>query len=439
MSINYRTDYFQFETLTAIRGEPDFESILKLNNEIKANAQSVPTTLGGGNHGLLGLVITPEEYALVSNVPFTREPHPGPLTFPPGTTALQSKVHEDAHKKRFHLYNACVGVEKALIQQLVKAVEEDWLTPLRNQTTNALQGTIPDIVAYLFTTHGDISPESLIKREQQVKTMEYRPDTEPVDKVFTEVTQLIDYASAAGAPYTRPQTLNIAYVILKNTRVFNNAIKAWNRLIRATPNQATWANFKRHFRESYKELKEVEELRVGDTQFNSANLVHQIVEAVQDSLPPPSINDEVPFPLPTPTLVEHTPLQQANALVPSTSSSPEMQALLQQMMLLNSNFVNSAQPHGHDPYSAPGRGSYGRSRGRNGARGNIRGRGRGRSGHSNSSRGARPPRVMRYCWSCGWCTHDGAHCHYPNEGHNSEATIENRMGGSTAGFPPNYE
>ena len=67
----------------------------------------------------------------------------------------------------------------------------------------------------MFTTHGDISPESLIIREQQVKTMEYRPDTEPVDKVFTEVTQLVDYASAAGAPYTRPQTLNIAYVILK--------------------------------------------------------------------------------------------------------------------------------------------------------------------------------------------------------------------------------
>ena len=130
MSINYRTDFFQFENLTPINGEPDFETILKLKNEVKANAQSVPTTLGGGNHGLLGLVINPVEYALVSNTPFTSEPYPGALTFPAGTTALQSKVLEDAYKKRLALYNACIGVEKAILQQIVKAVDEDWLSPL---------------------------------------------------------------------------------------------------------------------------------------------------------------------------------------------------------------------------------------------------------------------------------------------------------------------
>ena len=444
MSINYRTDFFQYENLTAIRGEPDFESILKLKNEIKANAQSVPSTLGGGNHGLLGLVITPVEYALVSNIPFVREPHPGPLTFLAGTTVLQSKIQEDAYKKRLALYNACVGVEKAIIQQFVKAIDEDWLESLRNQTTNALQGTITDIFAYLFATHGDISPESLIKREQQVKTMDFRPETEPVDKVFTEVTHLLDYASAAGAPYTRPQTLNIAYVVLKNTRVFNNAIKEWNRLTRATPNHATWVNFKRHFREAYKELREVEELRIGETQFDSANLVHQIVEAVQDSLLSPSTNDvEVPFSQllpPAPTVPTPPPLLQANAVMPTTSgSSPEMQALLQQMILLNSNFMNSAQSSSqNDHNNTYTRNSSFRGRGRTGGRSNGRGRGRGRN-NFNGGRGGRSPRVMRYCWSCGWCTHDGAHCLYPAVGHKNNATIDNRMEGSTEGFPPNYE
>ena len=88
MSINYRTDYFQYENLTPIHGEPDFVSIQKLKNEVKANAQSVPSTLGGGNHGFLGLVLHPVEYALISNTPFISETYPGPLTFPPGTTAL---------------------------------------------------------------------------------------------------------------------------------------------------------------------------------------------------------------------------------------------------------------------------------------------------------------------------------------------------------------
>ena len=383
MSINYRSDFFEYENLTPIRGEPDFESILKMKNEIKSNAQSVPSTLGGGNHGLLGLVLNPVEYTLVSNVPFVSEPYPGALTFLAGTTALQSKIQEDAYKKRLALYHACVGVGKSLLQQVVKAVEEDWLAPLRNATTNAIQGTVPDIIAYLFTTHGDISPESLIKREQRIKSMQYDPVSEPVDKVFMEVTHLVDYASAAGAPFTRPQTLNIAYVIRKNTRVFNNAIKEWNRLTRATPNHASWVNFKSHFRQAYKELHEVEELRAGDKQFHdTANLVSQIVDAVQESLqqveevPPETQSHPVLNALPNGAV--------ANAVVnPTSSSSPEMQALLQQMKLMNSNFMN-----------------YQNNTPSSGRTGNSVGRGRGRSGRNGySGRGCgrftRSPRIMR--------------------------------------------
>ena len=70
-------------------------------------------------------MLHPVEYALISNTPFVSEPYPGPLTFPAGTSTLYSKVLEDAYKKRLALYNACIGVEKALLQQIVKAVEED--------------------------------------------------------------------------------------------------------------------------------------------------------------------------------------------------------------------------------------------------------------------------------------------------------------------------
>ena len=70
------------------------------------------------------------------------------------------------------------------------------------------------------------------------------------------------------------------------------------------------------------------------------------------------------------------------------------------------------------------------------------GRGRGRGGRYSGGRGrgrfVRNPRVMRYCWSCGWCTHYGARCRTPREGHKTTATIENRLGGSVEGLPPNY-
>ena len=57
-SVNYKDSYFKHPVLTTIRREPTYETLYYLKNKLKANASSVPTTLGGGNHGYLGMVLT---------------------------------------------------------------------------------------------------------------------------------------------------------------------------------------------------------------------------------------------------------------------------------------------------------------------------------------------------------------------------------------------
>ena len=52
-TIDYRNTLFQYPILTKIHGEPTAEAILKLAKEIKANARSVYSDLGGGKHGHL--------------------------------------------------------------------------------------------------------------------------------------------------------------------------------------------------------------------------------------------------------------------------------------------------------------------------------------------------------------------------------------------------
>eukprot|EP00957_Ditylum_brightwellii_P132037 10067539-Ditylum_brightwellii.AAC.1 len=42
-------------------------NLLTLRNELQANSQAASTTLGGGRHGHIGLVMTPQDYALTSN------------------------------------------------------------------------------------------------------------------------------------------------------------------------------------------------------------------------------------------------------------------------------------------------------------------------------------------------------------------------------------
>jgi hypothetical protein len=53
---NLRENFFQFPTLTKIHGDPTYASLAKLTKEWKANGKSVPTTLGGGPQGHLGLI-----------------------------------------------------------------------------------------------------------------------------------------------------------------------------------------------------------------------------------------------------------------------------------------------------------------------------------------------------------------------------------------------
>ena len=49
-----------------MREELTNKTLKRLQTELQANASSIKTDLGGGNHGCLALVLTDTEYALKS-------------------------------------------------------------------------------------------------------------------------------------------------------------------------------------------------------------------------------------------------------------------------------------------------------------------------------------------------------------------------------------
>jgi hypothetical protein len=94
---NYRETYFQHPTLTKINGDPTYTGLAKLEREIKANGKSVPSTLGGGSQGHLGLVSSPQSYDRVSpGVPFTRPVLPV-LPDLSNSSEKQIRVAQEAH------------------------------------------------------------------------------------------------------------------------------------------------------------------------------------------------------------------------------------------------------------------------------------------------------------------------------------------------------
>ena len=147
--INYCNIFFEFPELDRISGKPNADSLIKLKKQLKSNASSISSNLGDGLHGHLGLVINPAEYTLVSPVPFLNPVHPGVLVIAQGSTAAMATSARDTHSESVRIFWEYNGVEKALKQQLCKAIDESYLLAIHDRTSNTLSGTVHSIRDYL--------------------------------------------------------------------------------------------------------------------------------------------------------------------------------------------------------------------------------------------------------------------------------------------------
>ena len=73
-SIDSIVEGFPFPTVLPIVGEPNYESIAALNQQLNANAASVQSHLGNGVLGLLALTVSPAVYTTLSQDAFVFQP-----------------------------------------------------------------------------------------------------------------------------------------------------------------------------------------------------------------------------------------------------------------------------------------------------------------------------------------------------------------------------
>ena len=128
--------FFKYKTPTPIQGTPTNKTLKRLKQELRANASSVETDLGGGYHRYLGLVLTDEEYALISPTPFDAPEYPAALTIPPGTDQIETLNLQEQHKEARRTYYACKNVEKSLQRHIQDTIEDKFLEPLVDEDTN---------------------------------------------------------------------------------------------------------------------------------------------------------------------------------------------------------------------------------------------------------------------------------------------------------------
>ena len=68
---------FHYPTLDRQPGLPSYNTINSVHILLKTNAVSVSSLLGGGQHGLLGLVLNDEIYLKLTSTDFIKPANPG--------------------------------------------------------------------------------------------------------------------------------------------------------------------------------------------------------------------------------------------------------------------------------------------------------------------------------------------------------------------------
>ena len=147
-TVDYINNSFVYPTLNRIHGYPSYASLLKLKKQLKSNAKSVSTDLGGGAHGHLGLVLSPEEYGTVSQTPYEFPDHPGEFNLPRNSSSDEAMILREHYYEELRLYQEAVEVKKALVKQIIAAVEDQFLDELKDETSNDIENSIPDILTY---------------------------------------------------------------------------------------------------------------------------------------------------------------------------------------------------------------------------------------------------------------------------------------------------
>ena len=399
---NVNDIYFQHKVLTRIHGTPVFETLQVLITELKANAASVPTTLGGGLYGHLGLVVSDKKYATLANTsPWVTPANPGTYTPPATGTGPQIEADKDVWRAAHTIFALCQATEKALIAQVVDSIDPIYLRALLNRTTGQYATSLRDVLTHLFETYGKITPEQLRAKEQAIYNMPFDISM-PVDTVFNAIDDLADLAEHARSAWSHQQMMDLAYMVFAKHPVLQQDLRAWNR----TPTlHRTWANMALHFREAQEDLSSLP--TAGDT-YHQANTMSTMADLVAQRL-----LDTMPT---TPEVEPSVETINTAITQREISLAAREAALVAQMQelttLMRTGTINT------------------NSRTRN--QRNNRGRGAaGGSGRPNDNTAANKNRNRLYCWSHGACAHGSTECNNQLPGHVPTATFHNMQGGST--------
>ena len=170
-----------------------------------------------------------------------------------------------------------MGVEQALVQQIVATVNEAYLADIRNHTTKSINETMADILTHLQENYGQLMLHELLERKDIVKETAYHP-RESIATVFSASKELLEFSNIARNSYMQHQAVNISYTLIQRASTFGLEICECNRTLIV---QKIWVGLKQVFGMAYHKLRETTDLTVQDAGMNHIKMVRDVVAGLQ--------------------------------------------------------------------------------------------------------------------------------------------------------------
>ena len=429
--IDYATTYFPHKLPTLTRGEPTYKDLKRVKMELRANASSIDSELGGGDHGYLGLVLTDPEYLAVPGVSghnFIPPPYPGPLIIDPAASDVQAIQARDLHLDNKRNYRECTHIEKALLKHLQGSFQPHFFEMFVDDDTALLTSDIPTILTHLFSRYGQVSGTDVQDCLNEVLKTPFTP-ADPLVTLWNPIQKLNKLATQARIPYSEQQLIEFALQMIRGTHDFENALGKWEE---KPITEKTWQNLKLHFSQAQNELKKIRGPTMVQAGFHQINMIASEIRGEFSQTREELANmtailqrngedqsDNLPFNTSTIPEVSAPNIEQAMATTES-SYQLEMMKLLKSMQ----EEISKLNRGGFTQRSNGGGSTYSTAQRSNENNGNKKGK----KTPDNPTFERRT--TNQYCWTHGGCAHKGAQCTMKAQGHKNDATFENKMGGS---------
>jgi hypothetical protein len=150
-------DEIRKEMVTKIHGQPTSHDLTNIEKEIISILANIPTTLGGGNYGHVGVIMDPTDYTpMTGGTAFVNPVNPGiyPADLALNAVAGIRARAEAEHKELINQFKTFRGVRLGTKDLILAAVDNEYLNEIKHNTLGFLNQTPRQMLEHLLTRGG---------------------------------------------------------------------------------------------------------------------------------------------------------------------------------------------------------------------------------------------------------------------------------------------